>query len=137
MFNIKNQHVGFYLTTLTALLAIIAIIGYVVTIRDLMGTSLVVFILLALSLIFSVAAVFLAQNKTTGKFFAYGVFFTGALFAGATITIITNRIPWFMNIASSNDVPPIHGAFIFTVAACVIGLLVSLLASFFKIKKED
>jgi hypothetical protein len=133
---LSKQSVGFYLSIITAVCAALAAAGYAVTIGDRMGTSALAFAALITGIAVQAASVILAQNKAAGKFFSHGVFFGGALFMAALVSLLLNRMNWFINIASSNDVPLLHTSFFFTVTMCVISACAGVAAAFFRIRKE-
>lgn len=134
---LAKQTIGFYLAAVAIVLSIVSLIAYGVTIGDKMGTSATVFVMLCLVIVVQVAVVVLAQTESAKKYCSFGSAITGVLCAVALLMFFISRMTWFMDIASSNDVPPIHAAFIFSAIMIVVTLVANVAAGFFSIRKKN
>lgn len=132
---IKKQAVGFFLSAATALLGIVSIIAFYVMAKDNEGISESVYVLTSLGVLLCIANMVLAQFQRTNTLFSYGNGISAILFGASVVMFFVGRMTWFMNLASKNNVTPMHAAFIVAAAMFLVMFIVSIVNGFMKIKK--
>lgn len=133
---IKNKSVGFYSSVITALLAIISLIFLCVVAADGEGMSSAVYPMTIIGLILVVFNVVAVNFEVLKKYCNFGNALASLFFAVTIVMFFIGRMTWFINIASSNNVTPLYGTFIFTAVLIIVTWIVSIVNAFFKIEKE-
>jgi len=134
--SLSKNAAGFYTTVVTVICGIVSVIAFAVMAGDSEGISEAVYPLMIGGIVMCLLNLWLARNPSVGKWFNRGSAVACLLFAVSIVMFVFGRMTWFMNLASKNDVTPLHGAFFFAAAMFIVTLVVSIVNSFNELRKK-
>jgi len=132
---IKNTTVGFKLSFVSIVLGIISLITFAVMATDGEGIAVCVYPLMIVGIVFTVLNMVLVNVEKTEKYFNRGSALACLMYGISLVMFFLGRMTWFMNIASKNNVTPLHTSFFVAAILFILTLIVSIVASFLKLKK--
>ena len=133
----KKQAAGFYISAVSIILAVIAMISFAVMAQDGENTPGSVYLLTLAVIAVQLAVMAFNQSKAGKTYYNTASFFAALLSAFCLVRFITGRMEWLGGLAAHNaNFAPLHASFFTAVIFYVLTMTACIAASFCRQVKE-